>query len=258
MTLIALSLLVPSVLSAQIVPTATLTGSVSDPTGAFVPSATVQIVNAETRVAQETTSDAQGRFLFSFLQPGSYQLTVSAVGFNKYQQTGITLNVNAPATVNVHLAVQSAVAEVIVNSNAEMIDTESGTLHQIVGKEYLENLPLNGRNAATLVTMAPGVVTSPGEYNDSYANSGNEVAYSVNGTYGDQVSYNLDGAPHEDLISNLNATFPIRTRWLSSASRPITSMLVLEASGELLSTSLLNPARTGFTALPSNMFATAT
>jgi hypothetical protein len=56
--------------------------------------------------------------------------------------------------------------------------------------------------------MAPGVVTSPGEYNDSYANSGNEVAYSVNGTYGDQVSYNLDGAPHEDLISNLNATFP--------------------------------------------------
>ena len=67
---------------------------------------------------------------------------------------------------------------------------------------------MNGRNAATLVTMAPGVVTSPGEYNDSYANSGNEVAYSVNGTYGDQVSYNLDGAPHEDLISNLNATFP--------------------------------------------------
>src|ERR1019366_6725792 len=92
--------------------------------------------------------------------------------------------------------------------NAEMIDTESNTLHQIVGKDYLENLPLNGRNAATLVTMAPGVVSSPGEYNDTYANSGNEVAYSVNGTYGDQVGYNLDGAPHEDLISNLNATFP--------------------------------------------------
>jgi Carboxypeptidase regulatory-like domain len=135
MALIALGLLMSSVLSAQIVPTATLSGSVSDPTGAVVTSATVQIVNAETRVAQETTSDTQGRFLFSFLQPGSYQLNVSATGFSKYQQNGITLNVNAPATVNVHLAVQSATAEVVVNSNAEMIDTESGTLRQIVGKE---------------------------------------------------------------------------------------------------------------------------
>jgi len=205
---IALGLLVPSILLAQIVPTATLTGLVTDPAGAVVSSATVQIVNTETQVTKETTADAQGRFLFSFLQPGSYQLNVSASGFNAYHQTGITLNVNAPATVNVSLAVHSASAEVTVRSNAEMIDTQSSTLHQIVGQQYLQNLPLNGRNAATLVTLAPGVVTSPGEYNDSYANSGNEVAYSVNGTYGDQVSYNLDGAPHEDLISNLNATFP--------------------------------------------------
>jgi hypothetical protein len=205
--LIALSLVAPQ-LWAQLVPTATLTGSVTDPTGAVVPSATIQLVNTATQVMQHTASDAQGRFLFSFLQPGSYSLNVSAPGFTRYQQNGITLSVNAPATVDVRLAVQSASTEVVVNSNAEMIDTESSTLHQIVGTEYLENLPLNGRNAATLVTMAPGVVTSPGEYNDSYANQGNEVAYAVNGTYGDQVSYNLDGAPHEDLISNLNATFP--------------------------------------------------
>ncbi len=205
---IALGLLLPSVLLAQIVPTATLAGAVTDPTGAVVPSAAVQIVNTATQVTKETTADAQGRFLFSFLQPGSYQLNVSATGFNTYHQTGITLNVNAPATVNVSLEVHSASAEVTVRSNAEMIDTQSSTLHQVVGQQYLENLPLNGRNAATLVTLAPGVVSSPGEYNDSYANSGNEVAYSVNGTFGDQVGYNLDGAPHEDLISNKNATFP--------------------------------------------------
>jgi hypothetical protein len=203
-----LGLVVPCVLSAQIVPTATLTGSVTDPSGAAVPSATVKIVNTSTQVTKETKADAQGRFLFSFLQPGPYQLNVIADGFNAYHQNGITLNVNSPATVNVQLAMHSVSQEVTVNSNAAMIDTESSTLHQVVGEEYLENLPLNGRNAATLVTLAPGVVTSPGEYNDSYANSGNEVAYSVNGTYGDQVSYNLDGAPHEDLISNLNATFP--------------------------------------------------
>lgn len=206
--LVVVGLVAPSALLAQIVPTATLTGSVTDPSGALIPSATVQLVNISTHVAKETTADAQGRFLFSFLQPGSYELNVSAPGFSGYRQTGITLSVNQPATVNVRLAVHSSATEVVVKSNAEMIDTQSSTLHQVVGRQYLENIPLNGRNAATLVTMAPGVVTSPGEYNDSYANSGNEVAYSVNGTYGDQVSYNLDGAPHEDLISNLNATFP--------------------------------------------------
>ena len=206
--LIALGLLLPRPLAGQIVPTATLAGSVTDPTGAVVPSATVQIVNTATQVTKDATADAQGKFQFSFLQPGPYQLNVSAKGFNAYHQNGITLNVNAPATVNVQLSLYSVSQEVTVNSNAAMIDAESSTLHQIIGEQYLENLPLNGRNAATLVTMAPGVVTSPGEYNDSYANSGNEVAYSVNGTYGDQVSYNLDGAPHQDLISNLNATFP--------------------------------------------------
>jgi hypothetical protein len=206
--LIVLGMLVPFSLRAQIVPTATLSGSVTDPTGVFIPSATVQVVNTATRVTQQTTADAQGRFLFSFLQPGSYKLNVLAAGFTPYHQTGIILDVNAPATVNVHMGGLSVTTEVTVDSNTEMIDTESGTLHQVVGQQYLENLPLNGRNAATLVTMAPGVVTSPNEYTDGYANSGYEVAYSVNGTFGDQISYNLDGAPHQDLISNLNAAFP--------------------------------------------------
>ena len=197
-----------SSLPAQVVPTATLSGTITDPSGAAIPNATVHAVNMATLVDRRTESDAQGRFQFSFLTAGTYQLNVSARGFADYRQTGITLDVNAPATVNVHLNLHSASTEVTVNANAQMIDTESSTIHQIVGRQYLENLPLNGRNAATLVTMAPGVTTSPGEYNDGYANSGNEVAYSVNGTYGDQVGYNLDGAPHKDLISDLNATFP--------------------------------------------------
>ncbi|HEX5283390.1 MAG TPA: carboxypeptidase regulatory-like domain-containing protein [Bryocella sp.] len=192
----------------QIVPTATLEGAVTDPSGANIPSANVAIVNTGTGVTKQMSTDSQGRFGFKFLLPGSYELKVSAAGFAPYHQTGITLDVNVPATVNVKLGLESAVSQVAVTADSEMVDTESGTLRQLVGKQYLENLPLNGRNAATLVTMAPGVVTSPGEYNDSYANSGNEVAYAVNGAYGDQVSYNLDGAPHEDLISNLNATFP--------------------------------------------------
>ncbi len=175
-------------------------------------------------------TDSQGRFGFKFLLPGSYELNVSAPGFASYHQTGITLDVNVPATVDVRLGLESAVTQVAVNADSEMVDTESGTLRQLVRKQYLENLPLNGRNAATLVTMAPGVVTSPGEYNDSYANSGNEVAYAVNGAYGDQISYNLDGAPHEDLISNLNATFPNPDALAEFSVQTAISMHALAAS----------------------------
>ncbi len=205
---IALGLLVPPLLLAQVLPTATLNGTVTDPSGAIVPSATVQLINTATQGTKEITSDTQGRFLFNFLPPGTYDLNVSAKGFNRYHQTGITLDVNAPGTVNVHLAVQSTSQEMTVNANAEMVDTESGTLHQIVGQQYAENLPLNGRNAATLVYMAPGTVPGKGADTGTYASTSNSIAISVNGTYGDQVSYKLDGATHEDLITNVNATFP--------------------------------------------------
>lgn len=192
----------------QIVPTASLSGTITDPSGAQVPSATVQLVNTATRVSSHVNADQQGRFLFNFLQPGTYQLDVTAPGFSAYHQTGITLDVNAPATVDVHLALQSTSQEVTVNANAQMVDTESGTLHQIVGEKYAENLPLNGRNAATLVYMAPGTVPGKGEDTGTYATTSDSIAISVNGTYGDQVAYRLDGATHEDPITNVNAIFP--------------------------------------------------
>jgi hypothetical protein len=69
-----------------------------------------------------------------------------------------------------------------------MVDTESGTLHQVVGEHYAQNLPLNGRNAASLVYMAPGTVSGKGQDTASYANTGEALAISVNGTYGDQVA----------------------------------------------------------------------
>src|SRR5947209_17576986 len=67
---------------------------------------------------------------------------------------------------------------------------------------------MNGRNAASLVYMAPGTVSGKGQDTASYANTGEALAISVNGTYGDQVAYKLDGATHQDLITNVNATFP--------------------------------------------------
>jgi hypothetical protein len=206
--LAAATVLAPVAVFGQILPTTSLGGNVTDPSGAAVPAATVHLVNTATRMSKSVTADTQGRYLFNLLAPGTYDLDVSAAGFAQYHQTGITLDVNAPATVNVHLAVQASSQEMTVNANAEMVDTESGTLHQVVGEQYIENLPLNGRNAATLVYMAPGTVPGKGEDTGTYATTSDSIAISVNGTYGDQVGYWLDGAPHDDPITNVNATFP--------------------------------------------------
>src|SRR2546429_4134099 len=89
-----------------------------------------------------------------------------------------------------------------------MIDTESGALRQVVNERYIREMPLEGRNAATLVFMAPGTVTGKGTDRAPYASTSDTIAVSVNGTYGNQVAYKLDGATHEDNITNLNAAFP--------------------------------------------------
>jgi hypothetical protein len=205
---VAAMLLTCAIMWSQVVPTASLAGNVTDPAGAVVPSVTVELLNTATQVSKSVLTDQQGRYQFNFLPPGRYDLSASAPGFAKYRQTGITLDVNAPATANLQLSVQSAQQEVTVEANASMVDTESGTLRQIVGEKYVGNLPLNGRNAATLVYMAPGTVPGKGEDTGTYATTSDSIAISVNGTYGDQVAYKLDGAPHDDPITNVNATFP--------------------------------------------------
>ena len=205
---IAATLLTGTAVWSQVVPAASIAGTVTDPAGAVVPSVTVELQNTATQVSKSVVTDQQGRYQFNFLAPGRYDLSASAPGFARYRQTGITLDVNAPASANVQLSVQSAQQEVTVEANASMVDTESGTLRQIVGEKYVGNLPLNGRNAATLVYMAPGTVPGKGEDTGSYATTSDSIAISVNGTYGDQVAYKLDGAPHDDPITNVNATFP--------------------------------------------------
>jgi hypothetical protein len=205
---VCLSLIAGGPLAAQIAPTTTLSGTISDLSGAVIPNAEADLVNTATKFIKHAKSDGQGRFLFSLVPPGKYDLAVNAIGFSVYRQSGITLDVNLPATLGITLSVSGAAEQVTVQANAQMVDTETGTIRQVVTQKYIEDLPLNGRNAAGLVYMAPGTVTGKGTDVAGYASTGDTIAVSVNGTYGNQVSYKLDGATHQDSITNLNAAFP--------------------------------------------------
>jgi hypothetical protein len=193
---------------AQLTPTTSVSGAVTDPSGSAVPSATLDLTNRATHWTRHTTTDAQGRFQFTLVPPGRYDVGVSAGGFASIRQEGVNLDVDVPATLRFTLSVASSTTSITIHADAPMVDSQSGALRQVVGEQYIEDLPLNGRNAAALVYMAPGTVIGKGTDTATYATNGSNLAISANGTMGNQVSYKLDGASHQDNINNLNAGFP--------------------------------------------------
>jgi len=196
------------VVSAQIAPTSSLEGTVTDPSGSVVPMVKLTLRNLETGLEKRTNSSETGKYIFNALPVGLYSVLAEAQGFQSYTQTGIRLNVNTPATVDIRLTVGSLTEQVNVTADASMVNTQSGTLSQVVQQRYLVDLPLNGRNAATLIRMVPGTVSGVGTTTAGYANTGDTLAFSVNGARGNEVNFRLDGSTHMDNVTNLNATYP--------------------------------------------------
>lgn len=195
-------------LFAQSAPTTSLSGTIADPSGAIVPSAALELTNTGTHWTRKVASDAQGRFLFTLVPPGVYDLTVSAGGFTPLRQQGVHLDADVPATLHLTLSVAANVTSIVIQEETPMVDAQSGTVRQVVGEEYIQELPLQGRNAATLVYMAPGTVLGKGIDSGTYATNTDTIAVSANGAMGDQVNYKLDGSSHTDNLNNLNAGFP--------------------------------------------------
>ena len=117
---------------AQTAPTTSLFGVVADPSGATIASATVSLTSRATRLNRQTTSGADGKYRFSLIPAGEYELNVTAAGFRSFLQTGIVLNVDVAATVNVGLSVGALADQVTVSEDALMVNTQSGTLTQII------------------------------------------------------------------------------------------------------------------------------
>lgn len=132
-------------------------GVVTDGTGAAVPAATVVLTNTDTRIATTVSTNGNGEYVFPSLQPAAYSLSITASGFGNFTQTSIRLEADAPQTINATLKVGSASDSVTVSTAPPQIDTTSGTLSQDIGQQQINDLPLNGRNAASLTTLVAGV-----------------------------------------------------------------------------------------------------
>ncbi len=188
--------------------TASLTGTVTDSSGAAIPNAQVAVMNAAEGISRKAATNGSGDFLFASLPIGSYDLTVTSTGFKKYEAKGVVLNVGEKARVNVALEVGAATTEVIVEgASVAQVETQSSDLGGTVTGKEITQLELNGRDFKQLVTLVPGVSNQTGADEGGVGVTAN-TQFSVNGGRVEYNNWELDGGDNLDNGSNgtLNVT----------------------------------------------------
>jgi hypothetical protein len=182
--------------------TASITGTVTDSSGAAVSNASVVVANAEKGINRTTTTNDTGDFLVAGLPVGTVDLTVTAQGFKKFQAVGVVLRVGQKARVDVPLQVGATTTEVTVQgTSVAQVETQSSDLSGTVTGKQITQLELNGRNFTQLATLVPGVSNQSGQ-DDSGVGVGGNVSFSVNGGRTEYNNWELDSGDNMDNGSN--------------------------------------------------------
>ena len=210
--LIVLFLVVAASAFGQARDTASIYGTVTDPQGARVPEATITLTSAATGQVRTATTDATGGYLFSLLPVGTYNVTAELAGFQRHEQTGILIQANENARVDVTLQIGSVQETVTVEALAAQVESRAITLKETVDQRRVVELPLNGRNPADLALLTPGVVSGTGNNSGDSAEVGRRPRgtkqLTANGSRNNNMAYTLDGGDNQDNLSNYNLPFP--------------------------------------------------
>jgi hypothetical protein len=168
--------------------TATISGTVTDSSGAVVGDAAVQARNVDSGFTQTVQTDTQGRYRIAELGIGSYELQASETGFQTLVHSGITLTVGSQSVVDFALTVGQAQQTVTVQGEVEQVETESTAVGTLVDQTQMRELPLNGRNFGELILLAPGVQAIAGG-NSFYGKTDN---YSIAGSRPEGQAFLMD------------------------------------------------------------------
>jgi hypothetical protein len=181
---------------------ASMVGSVKDPSGAVISGAQITVTNTERGITRTTTSNADGEWSVPALPPGKYDLSVTAAGFKGYSAKGVVLDVAQKARVDVPMQVGAATTEVTVEGTAvAQVETQSSELGGTVTGKQISQLELNGRNFTQLATLVAGVSNQSGQ-DDAGVGVGGNVAFSMNGGRTEYNNWELDGGDNMDNGSN--------------------------------------------------------
>jgi Carboxypeptidase regulatory-like domain len=195
-----------------------VSGVVSDKSGAIVPGASVSATNEATGATIPTVSNDAGLYSFISLSPGSYDITARAKGFATVVRKNVSVTVDQVSTVNFTLSVGSVNQVVTVTSTAELVDTSNSTVGQLINAATIDRVPLLTRNVYDLIQLSAGVTPADGTPNSSSSydienissgRPGVDVSsYTVNGAIEGSVYYMIDGSPIGIAENNAAAIIP--------------------------------------------------
>ena len=183
--------------------TASISGTVTDPTGAVIPNAQVTIHSLATGLDRVVSTDSAGLYAVPSLIPGDYKVQATARGFSTYTVPKVTLDVDRQVTENMRLAVSSAGETVQVQSAVQQIEAQTITVGQVIDNTAVQELPLNGRHFLDLTVLTPGSVvadtagsltaTSRGLGANSFMTAGNRE---------DSINFQINGINLNDISQN--------------------------------------------------------
>src|SRR5215471_284188 len=137
--------------------TGSISGVVTDPSGAVVSGAKVVATNTQTGISSSVTSDGKGFYVVAALPVGAYTLQITVAGFKTYQRTGIQIDANASVRADAILEVGAVSEKVQVSTEAVHVETQTTQMGEVMGSKSIAAMPLNGRAFTDLLALQPGV-----------------------------------------------------------------------------------------------------
>lgn len=199
LALSALFLLLSPVYAQKI--TGTISGIITDPSGAVVPDATVTITNTETGLIRTATSSSSGEYSAPDLPPGIYKVVITHANFKESVTDKVELHVSSMALVNAQLQMGALNEQVVVEANTIQVQTDNASLGEVISGEQVRDLPLNSRNFVELTQLAPGV-SPANSFNMVGKGLAGGVDFAVNGNSIKDNLFLLDGVNNNDIGSN--------------------------------------------------------
>jgi len=193
------------------VTTGTILGTVKDPSGAVVPGVQIVITESSKGISKTFVTDGSGTYNAPLLIPGTYDVSAELAGFKKEVQTGVIVQVDQKARVDFALQIGAATEIVSVEASAPMVKTASSELGEVIEERAVRELPLNGRNFATLVYLSPGITPGQQGENLSGASTFNPRGSSNFNALGSQANGNawlVDGIDNNEHTFNTVIVMP--------------------------------------------------
>lgn len=189
----------------------TIVGTISDPSGAVIPSATVKVVDQNTGSVRQVKANAQGYYVAPSLPPSVYTITSTNSGFAPFKRTDVTLLADQHLTVDLQMKLANSSQTVSVSAIPPVqVDTTTSTLSNVVEQKRIVDLPLDGRNPVQLALLVPGTTHAPANNSDQgqYKTLPVAITISSNGSRNNETAFNLDGSSNNDIYTNVNQPFP--------------------------------------------------